>query len=85
MRRPEPIWEANYAADRRQHRHCCVSCNRIVQLGERVVMCRIIKGTKVACADRPHVPKASETTRDVMRVWGLERQKACGWSVPELA
>ncbi|GBQ32011.1 hypothetical protein HLH34_00025 [Gluconacetobacter azotocaptans] len=88
MRRPDAIWETDYAADRRKHRHRCVCCNRIVQPGERVVMCRINNGTKaahVACADRRHVPDAPETTRDIMRLWGLEHQKACGWSVPELA
>ncbi|MFT8642874.1 hypothetical protein [Gluconacetobacter sp.] len=88
MRRPDSIGGTDYAADRRKHRHRCVCCNRIVQSGERVVMCCITKGTKVAhvaCTDRQHVPKASETTRDVVRLWGLEHQKACGWSVPELA
>jgi hypothetical protein len=89
MRRPEPIWEMDYASDRRKHRHRCLCCNRIIQPGERILMCRVRqKKSYVAhtgCAAKQHTPGQPETTADVMRIWGLEYLKSCGWRVPEIA
>jgi hypothetical protein len=54
MQRPTP-YETVYAHDRRQHRHRCQHCNRIINAGEKVLMWRFGRGgTRVlheACAD----------------------------------
>jgi hypothetical protein len=87
MKRPEPLWETDYRADRRKHHHRCFSCNRILQNGERAIMVRVDgRATRVAhvtCADR-QVPESLRTTREIMREWGLSYLKSCGWKVPEL-
>jgi hypothetical protein len=87
MRRPEPIWECEYKHDRREHRHRCLRCSRIINAGEMVVMHRKSKGTRAAhieCAALPHGPVGTKaTTRDIMRIWGLEYLKATGWKVSD--
>ena len=89
MKRPEPTWEMDYAADWRKHRHRCLCCNRIVKPGERVLMCRIRQKKSlvahVGCSAKRHVPENPDTTADVMKFWGLEYLKSCGWRVPDLA
>lgn len=50
------VFEIEYAHDRRQHRHRCQCCSKIVNVGEKVLMWRV--GRKVTrvlhvdCADR---------------------------------
>lgn len=87
MKHPNPIWEMDYASDRRKHRHRCICCKKIMQPGERVLMCRVrSKKSYVAhigCASKRHVPESPNTTADVMRDWGLDYLKSCGWPVPE--
>jgi hypothetical protein len=87
MKRPEPIWECEYKHDRRAHRHRCFCCSRILNEGDMVVMCRQSKGTRAAhvdCAAKPHGPIGTKaTTRDIMRIWGLEHLRATGWKVSD--
>jgi hypothetical protein len=86
MRRPEPVWECEYKNDRRNHRHRCFCCNRIVEPGMRVLMCRHGDGTRTAhieCVDRPHGNFAKITTRRVMEIWGLQVLKRQGWKVTD--
>ncbi len=56
MKRPAATWETIYAHDRREHRHRCSCCSKIVNAGEPVVMAKVAaKTTRVlhaACADR---------------------------------
>lgn len=87
MRRPEPVWECDYRHDRRAHRHRCFCCNVVLNAGDRVVMHRTKKGSRaahLACADRQHTPDSPDTTREVMRIWGLQALRNAGWRVPEL-
>ncbi len=62
-------WEADYQHDRRLHRHRCHCCARIVNTGDRVLMWRVGKGTKlvhIKCADKPH---PCGTYRDAIIEW----------------
>jgi hypothetical protein len=50
-------WDLTYRHDRRRHRHRCLSCGRIVEAGEQVVMAKIgDRKTRVLhaspCADK---------------------------------
>jgi hypothetical protein len=48
------VYEAIYANDRRQHRHRCQCCSRIIKVGEPVVMWRLGKLSRALhreCAD----------------------------------
>lgn len=87
MRRPDPTWECDYAHNRRKHRHRCVCCKRIIDAGERVLMCRKRRGSiavHIDCADNYHAHEdRGPTTRKVMHVWGLEALKMTGWNVSE--
>lgn len=45
----------NYSRSRRKHAHRCPACNRIVKPGERVLMLRLRRSTKVLheeCVDK---------------------------------
>lgn len=79
MKRPEPFWETDYQHDRRKHSHRCRICNRIINSGERVFMCRVAKGTFAA-----HVEHDTQELRDKLTAWGLQGLKRQGWRVPEL-
>lgn len=84
MTAPAPTWEADYAHDRRAHRHRCACCNRIIEAGERVLMCRRRKGTialHLACADREHTP--GNTYRDAFECWGGIHNRALGFKIPQ--
>lgn len=67
------VFDCVYAHDRRQHRHRCRCCNRIIEAGEAVVMLRHPRkhGTWAlhsGCADSRH--SEAYTWREVFRVWG---------------
>ena len=84
MRSPSPTWEMVYSYDRRAHRHRCVACRRIIDAGERVLMCRRHKGTlalHIDCAGREHTP--GNTYRDVFECWGGIHNRALGFKVPQ--
>jgi len=71
---PSRVWEVDYRHDRRKHRHRCFKCNRIINTGERIVMCRMYRSRKtkaahIDCASTPHLPGKKMTTREVMEVW----------------
>jgi len=65
------MWETTYRNDRRQHRHRCRCCSRIIEPGEQVVMWRM-PGRRTAyaihldCADQPH---PCGTMRDAIIAW----------------
>jgi hypothetical protein len=66
------MWECVYKHDRRLHRHRCHQCAKIVSEGERVIMWRASRGTKVIhidCADKPH---PCETYRDGIKLWSAQ-------------
>jgi len=68
----ERIWECDYHHDRRQHRHRCRACWKIIEAGERVVMARKAKsrGTvalHAGCAEMRHSP--TYTWREVFQEW----------------
>jgi hypothetical protein len=56
MQRPS-LYEAVYAHDRRNHRHRCQCCRKIINAGEKVVMWKVDAKTSralhIGCADRP--------------------------------
>ncbi len=63
------MWETDYRHDRRTHRHRCHCCSRIVNTGERVLMWRARRATKlvhIQCADQPH---PCGTYRDAITEW----------------
>lgn len=91
MRTSLPMWETNYAHDRRAHRHRCQCCRRIVNAGERVLMVKTVRKTTVVC----HVEPCSEviavsadmcregidtTYRAIFELKARETLKARGWS-----
>ncbi len=45
---------------------------------------KLSKAAHIACADKPHTPSDPETTRAVMRAWGLEYLRRCGWKIPDM-
>lgn len=75
-------FEIDYQHDRRKHRHRCIVCNRIVNTGERVLMVKIRKGSKVAhisCADAAE--PNGWTMRDRFDAWARERARELGYRV----
>jgi hypothetical protein len=66
-------WETDYAHDRRNHRHRCRCCSRIINAGERVLMAKVANRTTwalhIACADRPNGPDPKFTWRDSFNAW----------------
>jgi hypothetical protein len=85
MRRPEPVFECEYANDRRKHRHRCFHCNKILQPGDRVLMATVTRGTRAAHAEHADAIHSGDmTVKQAMHQWGLEGLKSRGWRVPEL-
>ena len=84
MRCPDPIWETDYAADRRKHRYRCVYGNRIVQPGERVVMCCINKGPRppMPIASTSQKPLRRRVTSCVCGGWGTKKRAAGPCPIP---
>lgn len=87
MKRPEPVWETEYKSDRRKHNHRCFCCKKIIQPGERVLMC-LFEGRRTrAChashADNIYAQPYKMTVRNVMRHWGLGALKRKGWTVKD--
>lgn len=85
MKAPAPTFEITYAHDRRQHRHRCRCCSKIIQDGARVLMVRLQKKTwavHIECADKVNTP-AGWTWRDSFEAWGTSHLRAIGWKLPE--
>lgn len=83
MRQPEPTFECDYGHDRREHRHRCRCCSRIIDAGERVLMVRLARKTwalHIACADKPN-SDCGWTWRDSFQAWGIDHLRACGWKI----
>lgn len=84
MRTPDPIWETEYKHDRRAHRHRCRCCNRIIEAGERVIMCGIRKGSvaiHLSCADKQY-GTSEYVWRDALTIWGNQHLRKIGWKIP---
>ncbi len=64
-------FECDYGHGRRKHRHRCIACRRILVAGERVYMCRINKGTRVAHIECAKMPwgTSSVTLKEIMNEW----------------
>lgn len=83
-------WICDYANSRRQHRHRCRVCCRIIDIDERVVMMRQRRGTwalHIECAARPHSP--TMTYGEVFAFWwaeprGSDPHKAVEWARAEM-
>lgn len=86
MRTPSPAWETEYKHDRRAHRHRCKGCGKILNAGERVIMCKVRAGSvaaHIACADRPHgSTETGWTLRDAFEAWGTDHLIARGFKLP---
>lgn len=83
MNRPA-LYETIYAHDRREHRHRCQCCRRIINAGEPVVMWAIHKGTRalhLACAVRPSFNGL--TQRELAQLHSDEHARRLGFKVPE--
>lgn len=88
MKRPSPVWECEYRADRRKHNHRCFCCQKVIKTGEAVLMCRVAGGGCKAChiehADNLYASdQGRETVRDIMTIWGLTALKRAGWTVTD--
>lgn len=84
MKPPAPCWEMEYAHDRREHRHKCRCCGRIVNEGESVIMTRMTaKQTFVihkAC-EKKQYGTSEWTWRKAMETWGNDYLRKTGWRV----
>lgn len=85
MRTPEPTWQTTYRHDRRAHRHRCAGCNRIINEGESVLMCRTVakksRAAHTECAAKLHGVSGRWTLADAMAAWGTEYLRSCGWKI----
>jgi hypothetical protein len=85
MQPPSPTFECDYGHDRREHRHRCRCCSKIIDAGERVLMVRLQRKSwalHVGCADKLN-SDAGWTWRDSFEAWGTSHLRACGWKIPE--
>ncbi len=85
MRAPSATWETTYRHDRRQHRHRCICCRRIINAGEPVLMARV--GTRKTNA--LHIERCADMTstgdwtwRKSLTAWGTDRLIALGYKIP---
>lgn len=82
MQRPSP-YECVYAHDRRNHRHRCQCCNKIINEGENVVMWRISAKISRAlhqnCADKPSFDGISQ--RQLAHLHSNEYAKVLGYKI----
>lgn len=83
---PVPAWEADYQHDRRNHRHRCRRCNRIINAGERVLMTRLKHNKTLAvhsaCADMVHGMSIDGWTyRDALTAWGTDYLRSIGYRI----
>ncbi len=87
MTTPSPTFECDYAHDRREHRHRCRCCSRIIEDGEKVLMVRLqrkIWALHIACADKLNSqPHEGWTWRDSFEAWGIDHLRACGWKIEQ--
>jgi hypothetical protein len=85
MKPPSPAWETAYAHDRRQHRHRCHCCKRILNEGEQTVVARVV-GQKTWAIHAECAEKRYGTSNfkwmDAMVAWGNAYLRACGWKLP---
>lgn len=84
------LYECDYAHDRRNHRHRCQCCRRIVEAGERVVMWRIPHGTRalhVECAAKDTYLLADKgqvfTHRQLAQLHVDDYARKHGYRIPE--
>lgn len=88
MRASIPVWRAQYAHDRRKHRHRCMMCKRILVANDRVLMFRRVgsvgvKAIHETCGSNSF--GASEFTWTEMTVLcGIEYALAQGFSAKQI-
>ena len=83
MRPPELVFECDYGHDRREHRHRCRCCSKIIEPGMRVLMVRLSRKTwalHIDCADKVNCPEGW-TWRDSFEAWANGRILAMGFKV----
>jgi hypothetical protein len=83
MNRPD-LYETTYAHDRREHRHRCQCCSRIINAGELVVMYAIHKGTRALhaeCADKLAFPERGVSFRQLAQLHSDEHARKLGFKV----
>ena len=84
MKSPAPIWTTEYARDRWAERPRCRCCNRILEIGNSVLMARAGVGDRAVihteCGEKQH-GTAAWTWADAMAYWGTEHLIACGWKL----
>lgn len=82
MQRPN-VYECSYAHDRRNHRHRCQCCNKIVNQGETVLMykisAKVSRVLHIACADKPSFDNL--TFRQLAQLHSDECCKALGYKI----
>lgn len=80
MQRPVP-YQMLYAHDRRNHRHRCQCCNKIVNAGEEVVMykisAKVSRVLHIGCADKMSFDNL--TYRQLAKLHCDEYAKALGF------
>jgi hypothetical protein len=77
------LYECSYAHDRRNHRHRCQCCNKIVNTDEQVIMYKISSKVSrvlhIECADKPSFDNL--TFRQLAQLHSNEYAKACGYKI----
>lgn len=66
------VWACVYKHDQRKHRHRCRACQKTINEGETVLMCRFKRGTRAVhetCADTSTGITETYTWRDAFRDW----------------
>jgi len=82
MKMPNAYWPMTYAADRRNHKHRCACCNKVIQPGAAVFMCKTDSRTTRCmhqeCAAKPFGGTAF-TGEQFIEAWGMAYLAGCGY------
>ena len=79
MNTKAPYWQMIYAHDRREHRHRCRRCNRIIEAGESVYMAKVASKTTWTLHDSCAQQEFSgHTWLAYMEHWGMAYLAKCG-------
>jgi hypothetical protein len=80
MQRPAP-YVTIYAHDRRNHRHRCQCCSKIINAGEEVLMwkisAKVSRALHLECADKPSFDGL--THRELANLHSNEYARALGY------
>jgi hypothetical protein len=83
MSRPN-LYECTYAHDRRNHRHRCQCCRKIINDGESVILwkasSKVSRALHIECADLP-IQNLGVTNRELAQLHSDQYAKGCGYKI----